>query len=408
MTVPDIPDRPTASSGRGATPPEPSLILRQQFLTGMAHAASAVSIVTTDGTAGRAGVTVSAMTSVSADMEKPTLLVCIHHLSPAASRILENGAFCVNILRADQSYVSDTFAGRLKPGSGDKFDCAEWTTIMTGCPRILDPLAAFDCTVIRNDRVGTHHIFVGEVEGVFTETAGSPLIYSHRTYGRTTAIDTVESIRDGAEQRKRSLRVGCFHTFGPVVVPSLIARMRSGPEMDLALVEGDQIRVLQALGSGEIDIALIYGFEIGDMFSVEHLASLPPYVLLAGDSALARHPSLSLARLAREPMVLLETPPNSEYFLSLFTEVGLQPNIRFRLPSFEVVRGLVGHGFGYSLLSTRPASDMTYDGRELATRPLTDDVAGSPVVLVRRRHDQPEGLADEFARQCREHFARLE
>ncbi len=408
MTFPDIPDCPSASVGLGAASPDRSRILRRQFLTGMAHAASAVSVVTTDGTAGRAGVTVSAMTSVSADMEKPTLLVCIHHLSPAASRILENGAFCVNILRTDQFYVSDTFAGRLKPHSGDKFDCAGWTTMRTGSPRILDPLAAFDCTVIQDDRVGTHHIFVGEVEDVFTEAAGSPLIYSQRTYGRTTAIDTAESTRDGAGQRESSLRIGCFHTFGPVVVPDLIARMRSGPEMGLALVEGDQIRILQALGSGEIDIALVYGFEISDTFFVEHLASLAPYVLLARNSPLARHPSLSLAQLAREPMILLEAPPSSEYFLSLFTGVGLNPNIRFRLASLEMVRGLVGHGFGYSLLSTRPASDMTYDGRELATRPLIDEVAGSPVVLVRRRHDQLESRADEFARQCRKYFARFE
>ena len=408
MILPDIPDHPTASNGQGATSPDRSQILRRQFLAGMAHAASAVSVVTTDGAAGRAGVTVSAMTSVSADMEKPTLLVCIHHLSPAASRILENGTFCVNILRADQSYVSDTFAGRLKPASGDKFDCAGWTTMRTGSPRILDPLAAFDCTVIQDDRVGTHHIFVGEVEDVFTETAGSPLIYSHRTYGRTTAIDTADSIRDGAGQRERSLRLGCCHTFGPVVVPDLIALMRWGTEMGLALVEGDQIRILQALGSGEIDIALVYGFDISDTFSVEHLASLSPYVLLARDSPLAGHSSLSLAQLAREPMVLLETPPSSEYVLSLFTGVGLRPDIRFRFASLEMVRGLVGHGFGYSLLSTRPASDTTYDGRELATRPLIDEVAGNPVVLVRRRHDHLEGLADEFALKCREYFARFE
>lgn len=406
MTSPDNSDRPPAANGEDATFPDWSQALRQQFLAGMAHAASAVSVVTTDGTAGRAGVTVSAMTSVSADMEKPTLLVCIHYLSPAASRILANGTFCVNILRTDQSYVSDTFAGRLKPGSGDKFDCAGWTSMKTGSPRILDPLAAFDCTVIQSDRIGTHHVFVGEVEDIFTETAGSPLIYSHRTYGRTTAIDTAESIREGTGQRERSLRIGCFHTFGPVVVPYLVARMQPGPEMDLVLVEGDQNRVLQALGSGEVDIALIYGFEIGDAFSVEHLASLPPYVLLAADSPLAGHPSLTLARLAGEPMVLLEAPPSTEYILSLFTNVGLQPNVRFRLASFEMVRGLVGHGFGYSLLSTRPASDMTYDGRELATRPLSDDVAGSPVVLIRRRDDESEGLAGEFALQCRRYFDR--
>ena len=41
--------------------------LRQRFLSGMSHAACTVNVVTTDGPAGRAGVTVSAMSSVSAD-----------------------------------------------------------------------------------------------------------------------------------------------------------------------------------------------------------------------------------------------------------------------------------------------------------------------------------------------------
>src|ERR1700678_882103 len=65
--------------------------LRQQFLHGMSHAACTVNVVTTDGVAGRHGVTVSAMVSVSADTPQPTLLVCIHHLSPVIDALLKNG-----------------------------------------------------------------------------------------------------------------------------------------------------------------------------------------------------------------------------------------------------------------------------------------------------------------------------
>ena len=59
--------------------------LRQQFVEGMARAATFVSVITTDGPGGQHGVTVSSMTSVSADGEAPSLLVCIHHKSPADS-----------------------------------------------------------------------------------------------------------------------------------------------------------------------------------------------------------------------------------------------------------------------------------------------------------------------------------
>lgn len=125
--------------------------VRDRFVAGMSHAACTVNVVTTDGRAGRAGVTVSAMASVSADGEAPTLLVCVHHLSPAAPKILENGALCVNVLREDQSYISEAFAGRFRDELGDKFECTDWVTLPNGAPRVADPLVAFECRLcLRN------------------------------------------------------------------------------------------------------------------------------------------------------------------------------------------------------------------------------------------------------------------
>ncbi len=151
----------------------PSPTLRQSFLDGMSRAAATVNVVATDGPAGRAGVTVSAMSSVSADGEAPTLLVCVHHLSPAARTILENGVFCVNVLREDQSHISDTFAGRAGAIDGDKFSCADWIAMDSGAPRVRDPLAAFDCRLRSAERIGTHHVFIGEVGAVFVADAGT-------------------------------------------------------------------------------------------------------------------------------------------------------------------------------------------------------------------------------------------
>src|SRR5258708_14734492 len=101
-----------SGTGGKSQPTPAERALRQQFLLGMSHAACTVNVVTTDGVAGRHGVTVSAMVSVSADTPQPTLLVCIHHLTPAIAAVLKNGVFCVNVLRDDQSHISDNFAGR--------------------------------------------------------------------------------------------------------------------------------------------------------------------------------------------------------------------------------------------------------------------------------------------------------
>lgn len=158
--------------------------LRDRFLAGMASAAATVNVVTTDGPAGRYGTTVSAMSSVSADGERPTLLVCMHHTSPTTQAIRANGVFCVNVLRDDQAAISDCFAGRLRTADGDKFSCATWVRQQSGALRVESPLVAFDCHLVSDMRVGTHHVFFGEVADLYFSGPGSPLVYSNRSYGR--------------------------------------------------------------------------------------------------------------------------------------------------------------------------------------------------------------------------------
>ncbi len=156
-------------------------MLRDSFLEGMSRAATTVNVVTTDGPGGRAGVTVSAMSSVSAD--RPALLVCVHQASPACQAIKRNGRFCVNVLRAEQSDISDRFAGRHKEGGGDKFAGASWRRLATGAPALDDALVAFDCTVMKEIDWGTHTVFIADVVDVELAEPGRPLIYASRAYG---------------------------------------------------------------------------------------------------------------------------------------------------------------------------------------------------------------------------------
>jgi len=190
--------------------------LRDSFLAGMSQAACTVSIITTDGSAGRAGVTVSAMASVSADTPKPQLLVCVHQLSPAAQKVIDNGVFCVNVLKDSQSYISDTFAGRFKDSVKDKFDCTDWVKTPTGSLRIDEPLVGFDCKIASSVLVGTHYVFFGEVQDIFVTKQGSPLVYANRSYGMTSQINSAPSVVVGQETERETLTLACVHTFGPI------------------------------------------------------------------------------------------------------------------------------------------------------------------------------------------------
>lgn len=154
---------------------------RAVFLQAMAEAATSVTLVTTDGPAGRFGVTVSAFASVSAD--PPMLLACINRKSPAAAAIAANGGFCVNVLSAGQSFLADVFAGRSDRFAPYDFGCAGWQRAAGGW-RLDDAIASFDCALDREVAAGSHQILIGRVLATHRTSAieiGS-LVYTRRAY----------------------------------------------------------------------------------------------------------------------------------------------------------------------------------------------------------------------------------
>lgn len=369
-------------------------------MQGMSCAANTVNVVTTDGASGRAGVTVSAMASVSADGDAPTMLVCVHHMSPAAQTIIDNGCFCTNVLRDDQSYISDTFAGRMKTADGDKFSCVDWCAMTTGALRVKDPLTAFDCKVKTAERVGTHYVFIGEVQEIFVADGGSPLIFANRTYGSPVTISPPRKQRSTTG----TLKLGALHTFGPYLLPGVLRKLEDqvGP-VELDLHEGDQRHLMELLRSGTIDLAFIYDMSLGPDVTALPVSDLPPYVLLAENDPLAKRATLSLGDLLEMPMVLLDASPSRDYFLSLFSETG-EPRVAYRAGTFEMVRGMVAHGLGYSLLVTKPASSMSYDGKALVMRPLSDEVKTSRLVLAHLRDTKLNKSTEAFVWHCMDIF----
>ena len=159
--------------------------LRATFIEAMSRAATGVTIVTTDVPGGRFGQTVSAMCSVSAD--PPSLLVCIKTTSVIVNAIRQRRAFGVNLLRADQRRVADTFAGRKTWAEPYDFDTATWDALETGVPLLVGAVGRFDCRLDTVLEVGSHSVLFGNVVAA-DSAAGTPLLYARRTYGEHMEI----------------------------------------------------------------------------------------------------------------------------------------------------------------------------------------------------------------------------
>ncbi len=177
-----------------------------------------------------------------------------------------------------------------------------------------------------------------------------------------------------------NLTLGCLLTFAQFVVPSLRRSFETiYPEVKISQAELDHQEIMARLRGGALDAALTYDLDIPDDLSFVPLAKLPPFVLLPAQHPLAAFKALTLAQLVDAPMILLDLPSSNDYFLSLFRQEGLRPNIAERARDIAVVRGLVGNGFGYSIANLRPQSALSPDGKPLVFVPLAGRVR--PMVM---------------------------
>lgn len=198
--------------------------------------------------------------------------------------------------------------------------------------------------------------------------------------------------------------IGCFETVAPLYLPRLIAGFRERyPGVEIRISDGEQQELVQGLTAGRFDLALLYEHDLDGTIATDPLMPAQrPYALLPEDHRFAKQDKVSLRDLALEPMILLDVQPSRTYFVSIFEELGLNPHIAFSSPSIEMVRGMVGQGFGFSVLVTRPHSECTYDGKKVVMVNIAEDVSASGLVaawLKRAQLTKPAQLFVDYARE---------
>lgn len=152
----------------------------KRYRDGMARLAGAVNIIATDGPAGLAGVTASAVCSVSDN--PPTLLFCLNRGSRAHPAITGNGALSVNVLAGGDEALSARFAGFNEEPPAARFEAGRWERLGAGVPFLRGALASFDCRVLEVQDVATHSVVFCRVEDVRVGEASDGLVYFQRGY----------------------------------------------------------------------------------------------------------------------------------------------------------------------------------------------------------------------------------
>jgi DNA-binding transcriptional LysR family regulator len=177
------------------------------------------------------------------------------------------------------------------------------------------------------------------------------------------ALESEFECLDGAA--RGTLRLGCYATVAPHVLPRILKTFSERcPEARIELHEGDLAEMQARLASGEVDLAITYVRPERDAApadAFEPLFDAIPYALVPAESRLAERRSVTLAELAARPFVLLDLPRTREYFTGLFRAEGLELEIAHSTRSSEILRALVGAGFGVSILNIRSGREHLPD-----------------------------------------------
>lgn len=157
------------------------------YRAAMRRLASGVWIVTSGDEAGaRLGLTVTAVTSVSA--APPTVLVCVNRSAEAHGLIVEAGHFGLSLLGEAESELAQLFSGQAGIKGAARFQTAIWESGPLSSPLLASALVALDCAVLDEIPGGdSHSIFLGRVQHARHQPAPRPMVYLDGGFGRVEA-----------------------------------------------------------------------------------------------------------------------------------------------------------------------------------------------------------------------------
>ena len=164
----------------------------------------------------------------------------------------------------------------------------------------------------------------------------------------------------------RRLRIGTFQAGAlHLLPPALTALRHRHPDTDLSVVDVPSDRAVQAVASGDLDLAVLASYDAPPATApgviTHRLLRDPLVVVLPDDHALAARDSapLRLRQLRDETWVLIRAGYSArEQFDRAARSAGFTPHVRFETESYDVAQALVGTGIGVALVSRMALNDV--------------------------------------------------
>lgn len=257
------------------------------------------------------------------------------------------------------------------------------------------------------ERLGVQLLVRQHARGVALTAAGVDVLREARKLLSQVA-DFEQAARTLGEEPQGSLRIGCLAYLVPRYLPALLSGFAHRfANVSVDFIEGDQTRLVHALSTGEIELALSYDLDLPRSISAESLLELPPYAVVGSQHRLAKRRCTALRELAEDPVILLDLPISRDYYSRVFNIIGFTPRIRHRSNSVEAVRGLVAHGLGFSILNHRSKSQYAADGHRIIELELSENLPSAQVSMLTAKGMRPRHVVGAFVSHVKSHIKNI-
>lgn len=199
------------------------------------------------------------------------------------------------------------------------------------------------------------------------------------------------------QSKATTIRFGLPPIIGTVYFPRLAGKlMADGILSHIRTREAGSDQLLKELQNGDIDIALLGSIQPlpNDLLHTQLLADRPFHVIVSNQHPLAQRKHISFHELVSERFVTLNDNFIHSAALTAYSKAaGFRPNVIYKSPDINLIKGLVAENLGVSIL----VSDAIKAGDEVVALEISDALTERfNISLAYRQGFVPNAMQQQF------------
>jgi DNA-binding transcriptional LysR family regulator len=176
--------------------------------------------------------------------------------------------------------------------------------------------------------------------------------------------ESLLAVADQGASPRGTLSIGANEATCLYVLPDVFAKFSSlYPGVQISIYRNFSYKIVEKLENGALDVGIVTLPVKSSSLKTHAIYRDQLMVMVSPQNPLAKHEVVSVAEVAKQPLLLPKTGYSRRLMDKLFRPYAAQLQIRMELPSVGMINSFVAAGLGVSLISASFARDQVLAGR---------------------------------------------